>query len=428
MPRSVPAEIVHHERFSEIRFMSRPTTPIKLTPSQDTLIKSIVRCREVAHSLVQRARIILKISQGNTNNAVAKEEGLCAETVGTWRRRWVHGSEDLEKLEGKLPQLREKVVALLEDKPRSGCPETFTAEQICLIVALACETPPECISHWTRADLVREVVKRGIAEKISASSIGRILAEGDLKPHRSRYWLNHVVADEVVFREDVREVCKVYHQAQELAEQGIHVISTDEKTGIQALERTQKTRPMEPGKPEAQEFEYERHGTQTLIANFDVVTGKVIVPTIGQTRTEEDMVAHIWSTVATDPKGDWIFIMDQLNTHKSAGLVELVADLCGVKEGLGEKGKSGILKDMDSRAQFLSDEQHRVRFIYTPKHCSWLNQVEIWFGILSRRLLKRASFASTEVLKARIFQFIDFFNENLAKPFRWTYIGKPLLA
>ena len=140
------------------------------------------------------------------------------------------------------------------------------------------------------------------------------------------------------------------------------------------------------------------------------------------------MVSHIFSTIATDPQGEWIFIMDQLNTHKSAGLVELVADLCGVREGLGEKGRIGILKDMDSRAQFLSDKNHRIRFIYTPKHCSWLNQVEIWFSILSRRLLRRANLVSTEALKARILQFIDFFNENLAKPFRWTYIGKPLLA
>lgn len=414
-------------RFSGSRPMSRPTMPIQLTPSQDALIKAIVRCREVAHSLVERARLIMKISQGNTNKAIAQEMGLCEETVGTWRRRWVDSSADLAKLEGKAPQLRAKVVTLLADKSRPGRPDTFTAEQVCLILALACEKPPECIGHWTRADLAREVVKRGIAETISASSIGRILAEGDLKPHRSRYWLNHVVEDEAIFREEVREVCKVYHQAQELAERGVHVISTDEKTGIQALERSHATHPMEPGKPEAQEFEYKRHGTQTLIANFTVATGNVIAPTIGETRTEEDMALHVWATVAVDPEGDWVFVMDQLNTHKSAGLVELVADLCGVSEDLGEKGKSGILKDMDSRAEFLRDETHRIRFIYTPKHCSWLNQVEIWFGILSRRLLRRASFVSTEELKKRILLFIEFFNENLAKPFRWTYIGKPLL-
>ena len=165
-----------------------------------------------------------------------------------------------------------------------------------------------------------------------------------------------------------------------------------------------------------------------MIANFEVATGRVIAPTIKETRTEQDFVDHIRTTVQSDPGGQWIFITDQLNTHKSAGLVELVADLSQITDELGEKGKSGILQDMNSRAEFLSDETHRIRFIYTPKHCSWLNQVEIWFGILSRRLLKRGSFTSTEELKKRLLLFINFFNENLAKPFRWTYEGKPLVA
>lgn len=233
--------------------------------------------------------------------------------------------------------------------------------------------------------------------------------------------------DEATFRQEVREICKLYHQAQELHEQGVHLLSTDEKTGIQALEHIHPTRPMEQGKPEAVEFEYERHGTQALIANFEVATGKVVSPSVGDTRTEEDFVSHIRATVETDPQGQWIFICDQLNTHKSEGLVKLVAQLCSIEDQLGQKGQSGILQSMDSRASFLGDESHRIRFVYTPKHCSWLNQVEIWFGILTRRLLKRGNFTSTEELKQRILAFIDFFNQTLAKPFRWTYIGKPLL-
>lgn len=185
---------------------------------------------------------------------------------------------------------------------------------------------------------------------------------------------------------------------------------------------------MEPGKPEAQEFEYIRHGTQALIANFEVATGQVLCPTVGETRTEQDFVAHIGATVETDPDGKWVFIMDQLNTHKSAGLVELVAKLCRVEEDLGVKGHAGILKDMQSRATFLQDARHRIRMVYTPKHCSWLNQVEMWFGILTRRLLKRGEFSSKEQLKKRLLAFIEFFNQTLAKPFRWTYIGKPLVA
>lgn len=208
----------------------------------------------------------------------------------------------------------------------------------------------------------------------------------------------------------------------------MHVISIDEKTGIQALERLHPTRPMAPGQPEAVEFEYIRHGTQALIANFEVATGQVICPTGGDPRTEEDFVAHIRQTVTTDPDGEWIFIADQLNTHKSAGLVQAVAELCGIREDLGQKGHSGILHSMATRAAFLQDSAHRIRLIYTPKHCSWLNQVEMWFGILTRRLLKRGQFTSTAELKRRILAFIAFFNRTLAKPFRWTYIGKPLLV
>ncbi len=185
---------------------------------------------------------------------------------------------------------------------------------------------------------------------------------------------------------------------------------------------------MAPGKPEAQEFEYVRHGTQALIANFEVATGRIVSPTVGDTRTENDFVEHIRATVATDPKGEWVFIVDQLNTHKSAGLVRLIAELCGVEKDLGVKSQSGILQDMDSRAAFLQDPNHRIRLVYTPKHCSWLNQVEIWFGMLTRRLLKRGHFSSKEELRRRILAFIEFFNETLAKPFRWTYIGKPLLV
>jgi transposase len=220
----------------------------------------------------------------------------------------------------------------------------------------------------------------------------------------------------------------LYHQAPDLYEQGIHVVCVDEKTGIQALEPTAPALPMRSGKPEANEYEYNRHGTQALIANFEVATGQIPCPTIGDTRTEDDFVNPIAATVATDPEAEWIFVLDQLNTHKSAGRVELVAEQCGIDSDLGVKGKEGVLKNMDSRAEFLQDETHRIRFVYTPKHCSWLNQIEIGFGILYRRVLKRGKFSSIGELKERILAFIDFFNEKLAKPFRWTYIGKPLMA
>lgn len=223
-------------------------------------------------------------------------------------------------------------------------------------------------------------------------------------------------------------VCSLYGQALELYEQGVHLISCDEKTSIQALERTHPTLPAVPGYVERPEEHYVRHGTQCLIANFEVATGRILTPTMGLTRSEEDFANHILQTVATDLDGEWIFVADNLNTHNSESLVCLVADLCDLEKDLGTKGRSGILRSRTTRAAFLSDPTHRIRFVYTPKHTSWLNQIELWFSILVRRLLKRASFTSVADLKERVLAFIEYFNRTMAKPFKWTYTGRALVA
>jgi hypothetical protein len=244
----------------------------------------------------------------------------------------------------------------------------------------------------------------------------------------SRYWLNPKPADPQEFQAQVGAVCAAYLQASELEAAGTHVISTDEKTGMQALERTAPTKPARPGQIERREFEYERHGTLCLTANFNVATGKVLSPTLRPTRDEKDFAHNIQQLIKTDVEAGWIFVLDNLNTHSSESLVRLVAAACDIKEDLGKKGKRGVLASMQSRSAFLSDPTHRIRFVYTPKHCSWLNQVEIWFSILVRRLLKRASFTSQGDLRARVLAFIDYFNAVLAKPFKWTYSGRQLRA
>ena len=223
-------------------------------------------------------------------------------------------------------------------------------------------------------------------------------------------------------------MCTTYLEAPMAYKSGRHTVSVDEKTGIQALECLYPTKPARPGLIERREFEYVRHGTLTLMANFEVALGQVIMPSLGPTRTEEDFAAHIERTIASDPAAEWVFVADQLNTHQSESLVRLVAQHCRIQADWGVKGKSGVLESMKTRAVFLQDPSHRIRFVYTPKRASWLNQVEIWFSILVRRLLKRASFSSVEDLRQRILAFIAYFNKTLAKPFKWTYTGRALAA
>jgi transposase len=221
-------------------------------------------------------------------------------------------------------------------------------------------------------------------------------------------------------------MCTLYAYTPLLHALGIHIVSTDELTGIQALERKAPTKPLRPGWVERREFEYIRHGTQSAIVNFDVATGRVTEVSLGPTRKEDDFVAHIERSIARDPQAGWIFVLDQLNIHQSLGLIELVARHCGLTDELAQRIAQGQLKAMVNRKMFLSDPTHRIQFIYTPTHTSWLNQIEMWFSILVRRVLKRGNFTSIEDLCARILAFVDYFNQT-AKPFKWTYTGRPLV-
>jgi hypothetical protein len=352
-----------------------------------------------------------------------------------WKQRWEQSKRELERIEKDEPRkLNQAIKEILEDSYRSGRPSSFTMEQIAHIINLSLQKPESVgvpINHWTAEELACKAIKDNIVESISARQISRYLKEIDLKIHQFEGWLNSKdkLKDPEEFEKRTGTVCQLYLNSNNLQKEGFHILSCDEKTGIQAIEHKHPSKPAKPGAVEKCEQEYKRNGTTTLIASRNINTGEIIAPMVNQTRNEEDFLKHISDVVSLAPNDKYIFVMDQLNTHKSESLVKYVAAQCGIQEDLGKKGCYGILQSMKTRQAFLEDEKHRIRIVYTPKHASWLNQIEIWFGILSRKILgRRASFKSVQELEWKILDFIKYYNENLAKPFKWNYAGKILKA
>ena len=408
---------------------------VRCTEKQLTILKKLAAATTASQRVAQRARIILMAFEKRANRDMAAEVGLHPDRVGVWRRRWQASYPALLSIECResTAALTHAIEQVLSDAPRSGSPGTFTAEQVTQILATACESLEDSgrpIDNWTHRELTDEVIKRNIVASISIRQVGRYLEDADLQPHRRKYWLNTKEKDPDVFQQQVHNVCQTYLEAPDLYfQENTYTVSVDEMPGIQALERIEKQIPMRPGQPARIEYEYKRHGTLCLIGNWDVVRGQMLSPTIGATRTEEDLVKHFDRLIQLDPDVAWVIVLDNLNVHCSESLVRWVARREGIDEStLGRKGQSGILESMASRRAFLEDRRHRIRFVFTPKHSSWLNQIEIVFGIVYRRAIARASFPSLRALQQRLLDFIDYFNRTFAQPFRWTYTGRPVKA
>jgi transposase len=315
---------------------------VRVSEKQLAILQELSRSRTEPKGIVQRALILVLGAQGLFNEQIAPEVGLDRQQVGVWRRRWRDAWDSLCVWECTEPRrLRAAVLEVLSDAPRPGSPGTITAEQVAEILAVACESPKlsgRPITRWTHRELRDEVVKRGIVASISVAQVGRYLKQAAVQPHRSKMWLTTTEQDPETFERQAAEVCGTYRDApRKAAVDGTHTVSVDEATSLQAIERNAPDMPVQSGRVAKQEYEYTRHGTTTLTAGLDVVTGEIICPTLEATRTEPEFVDHIARTVSIDPTGEWIFIVDNLNTHASEGLVEWVAEQCGIEDPLGKK-------------------------------------------------------------------------------------------
>jgi transposase len=398
-----------------------------------TILTQLVNRRMLAKSINLRAQMIVLGFEKMQNIEIAKLIGVERRCVGRWRRRWQQSFDALLAIELNEPRskLEQAIMDVLHDAHRSGSRGKFSAEQIVQLISIACEDPRESdrpVEGWTGRELADEMQKRAVVDSISASWVNHLLRTMNLQPHRRKYWCFTTEKDHDLFQSQVHEVCQTYLKAKSLySSNNTRTICVDEMTSLQANEHrapTKRARPHQIGKSECQ---YTRHGTLSLTGSWDVVQGQMIKTTIDQTRNNEDFAKHIEQTIETDPAANWVFVADNLNTHSGEVLVRMIARRLGIDEAtLGDKKKrKGILGSMTSRREFLSDPSHKIRLVYIPKHSSWLNQIEMVFGIIGRRVMRHGSFTSQEDLREKLMAFIDYFNQTFAKPFNWTYNGRP---
>lgn len=353
--------------------MPTPIAPRIILPQNARAdLQALMRAHSTPQSLALRARIVLRAADFDrpTNLAISHELGCDNRTAGKWRRRYA-----------------ELGLSGLQDAVRSGRPQVIASPTRVQVISVASALPEDqdrTVTRWTLDEIVTTLLETLNTCPISRSSIWRILQDVDLKPHKSEYWLNSHDED---FDAKAQNICQLYAKALESYEQDRLLICCDEKTGMQVRERKAPTKPARPGRRERREHEYIRHGTRVLINSLAVATGQ-IAWTIGGTRKATDFVAHLKRAYQHLPRMqryDWV--MDNLNTHWSLDVCRLVARWCRVPF---EPQK---LQKGPQRRAFLSDPSHRHVFHFTPKHGSWLNQAELFFGVLNRRFLARGSFS-----------------------------------
>jgi transposase len=348
----------------------RRAQAIKLSREDRKSLELVTRRGTAERRQVMRAQIALMCHAGTSTTAISEAVGVSVQTVSHWRTR-----------------LAQQGLRGLDEVARPGRPRRIGSSQRLELLSLACE-PAEAQGRATPTldELVERAVERGVVTQISRSHLQRILQAGDLRPHRVRQWLH---SPDPLFREKVNAICALYRQAPK----GSVVLSVDEKTGIQAIERKHADRAPKPGRLRRREFEYIRHGTQALIAAMDVHTGRIL-GSCSDRRTQADLVAFMEQVAQAYPKGAVHIVWDNLNTHRAQSVWD----------------------------EFNARHHHRFVFHFTPIHASWVNQIELLFGIYARRVLHHASHSSIEQLRQRTDAFMAQRNQT-PQPFKWTFAG-----
>lgn len=396
------------------------------------ILEEITKSRLLGLAVTLRARCILLAHHNSRFVEISRIVMLSTKAVRRWVGRFAESLEALQHVEksGVRAALKEAIIDCLLDAPRSGAPKKFSPTQVASIISIACEDPEKSdrpVTSWTVAEIVEEAVLRNIVPSISDSQVGRFLNRVQLKPHKQKGWCFTTEKDEELFQSQVEAVCNTYlDAANQLQKHNVRTVCVDEMTSLQANERRAPGKRPAPGQCGKEECQYTRHGTVCLTGNWDVVAGQFFLPTIEETRNNKDFSRHIQRMIKSGLADGWVFVVDNLNTHCGEPLVRMIAKHLGISgKELGKVRKHGILKNMASRRAFLSDPSHKFRFVYIPKHSSWLNQVETVFGMFNRRVMRGGNFISKADLIDKLQRFTSYFCEKIAKPMNWTFTGRP---